>query len=47
MNLIEQLEQIRGRIQSSFYEKYNQLMPLSWLPEYPPVMESSITAKTV
>ena len=46
-DLIEQLEQIRGRIQSSFYEKYNQLMPLSWLPEYPPAMENRISAKTV
>ena len=47
VDLIEQLEQIRGRIQSSFYQKYNQLMPLSWLPEYPPVMEQRITASPV
>lgn len=47
VDLIEQLEQIRGRIQSSFYQKYNQLMPLSWLPEYPPVIEQRISASTV
>ena len=46
-DLIEQLEHIRGRIQTSFYQKYNQLMPLSWLPEYPPVMESRIATNTV
>ena len=46
-DLIEQLEHIRGRIQTSFYQKYNQLMPLSWLPEYPPVTESRIAANTI
>lgn len=45
--LIEQLEPIRGRIQSSFFQKYNQLMPLSWLPEYPPAMENRIAAEPV
>ena len=45
--LIEQLEQIRGRIQASFYQKYSQLMPLSWLPEYPPVTEHRLSAKAV
>ena len=46
-DLIEQLEQIRGRIQACFYQKYSQLMPLSWLPEYPPVMENRIAAEPV
>ena len=47
VGLIEQLEQIRTRIQSSFYQKYNQLTPLFWLPEYPPVMDGRISAEPV